>query len=227
MKKIVALMLLIYTTSIYTQELPRFIDVNGTAEVTAQADYINFSISIRNVAGTLEESKQINIKASDDLVNILNDFNISKDSWELSPIKFGKEYSYTREERKQIGYYAQINATIKLKNMSDYYSFINALSKNKLYEISGSHYGLSDFLKYHKEATINAVHAAKEKAEYIAKSMGVKPGRIIQIKELNQFESYPNPFNVTTNTGSGNSNEDISGKISISRSVNLKIEIID
>lgn len=227
MKKIFILMLLIYSTSIYAQDLSRFIDVNGTSEIITQADYINFSINIRDVAETLEESKQINIGASDKLVNVLNDFNISKDEWELSPIKFGKEYSYSKNEKKQIGYYAQVNVSIKLKNMSDYYSFINALSKNKLYEITNSYYGVSDFLKYHKEATINAVQAAKEKAEYIAKSMGVKLGRIIQIKELNQFESYPNPFNAVTNVGREGSNEDISGKISVSRSVNLKIEILD
>lgn len=227
MKKISILILLLFSTSFYAQEFSRFIDVNGTSEVTAQADYINFAITIRNVAETLEESKQININASGELVDILHDFNIAKNDWELSPIKFGKEYSYSNNERKQVGYFAQVNISIKLKNMSDYYSFITALSKNKLYEISGSSYGVSDLLKYHKEATINAVQAAKEKAEYIAKSMDVRIGKIIQIKELNQFESYPNPLNAVKNMAGGRPDEDISGKISISRSVNLKIEILD
>ena len=220
-------MLLIFSTSIYAQEFPRFIDVNGTAEVITQADYISFSVIIRNVAETLEESKQINVNASNELVNILNDFKISKGEWELSPIKFGKEYSYSNNEQKQVGYYAQVNAAIKLKNMGDYFSFINALSKNKFYEISNSFYGVTDLLKYHKEATINAVQAAREKAEYIAKSMNVKLGKIIQIKEFNQFETFPNPQNVVKNFDGGNQYEDVSGKISITRSVNLKIEIID
>ncbi len=227
MKKIFILMLLIFSTSIYAQEFPRFIDVNGTAEVITQADYISFSVIIRNVAETLEESKQINVNASNELVNILNDFKISKGEWELSPIKFGKEYSYSNNEQKQVGYYAQVNAAIKLKNMGDYFSFINALSKNKFYEISNSFYGVTDLLKYHKEATINAVQAAREKAEYIAKSMNVKLGKIIQIKEFNQFETFPNPQNVVKNFDGGNQYEDVSGKISITRSVNLKIEIID
>jgi uncharacterized protein YggE len=227
MKKIFILMLLTFSTSIYAQEFPRFIDVNGTAEVITQADYISFSVIIRNVAETLEESKQINVNASNELVNILNDFKISKGEWELSPIKFGKEYSYSNNEQKQVGYYAQVNAAIKLKNMGDYFSFINALSKNKFYEISNSFYGVTDLLKYHKEATINAVQAAREKAEYIAKSMNVKLGKIIQIKELNQFETFPNPQNVVKNFDGGNQYEDVSGKISITRSVNLKIEIID
>ena len=227
MKKIFVMMLFIFSISIYAQELSRFIDVNGTSEVMTEADYIHFSIIIRSVAETLEKSKQENINASDELVNILTDFNISKGEWELSPIKFGKEYSYSNNERKHVGYYAQVNVSVKLKNMSDYYSFINALSKNKLYEISNSYYGVSDLLKYHREATINAVQAAREKAEYIAKSMGVKLGKIIQIKELNQFETYPNALNAVTNQAGGNSYEEISGKVSINRSVNLKIEIID
>lgn len=227
MKKIFTLMLFIFSASIYAQALSRFIDVNGTSEVITQADYINFSINIRNVAETLEKSKQVNLNASNELVRILNEYKISKGDWELSPIKFGKEYSYVNNEQKQVGYYAQVNAAIKLRNMGDYFSFINALSKNKYYEISNSSFGVSDLLKYHKEATINAVQAAREKAEYIAKSMDVKLGKIIQIKELNQFETFPNPQNVVKNFAGENPYEDISGKISISRSVNLKIEIID
>lgn len=224
MKKFWILLIFAFTQC-FAQQNYRLIDVNGTSEIIAQADFIDFTINIRNVAETLEESRKVNMKASDELVNILSDFKISKADWELSPIRFGKEYSYSREERKQIGYFSQVSINVKLHSLNDYYSFISALSKNKFYEIVRSDYGVSDLLKYHREATIKAVQAAKEKAEYLAQTMGVKLGKIIEINELNRAEAYPNPFNSVTKMGGGE--EMTSGKISVSRSVNLKIEITD
>ncbi|MGD8780638.1 MAG: SIMPL domain-containing protein [Ignavibacteria bacterium] len=225
MKKILILFLLPCFYSLNAQDLSRFIDVNGTAEIVAEADHIFFNVQIRNVAETLEQSKQVNLNASDELVKILNEFNIAKEDWEISPIKFGKEYSYMSEERKLIGYFSQVNVTVKLRNFTDYYEFITKLSKNSLYEVVSSGYGVSDLIKYHKEATIKATKAAKEKAEYIAESMGVKVGKIIQIKEHDLFESYPKPLNSVTMIAE--SKEDISGKVKISRSINMKLEIMD
>jgi hypothetical protein len=223
MLKKVFFIALIFTSLMFAQDNSRFIEVNGTSEVIAPADYVHFNVNIRNVAKTLEQSRQDNLNASNELEDILKKFNISKDDWEMSPIKFGKEYIFENQERKLSGYFSQVNVSINLKNMNDYYPFTKELSKNKVFEITNSNYGVSDILKYHKEATIKAVQAAKEKAEYIAQSIGMKTGKVIQISELNQFESYPNPFNSITTAGG--SPEDISGKISIKRSVNMKIEL--
>ena len=217
-------MVLIYSSSLSAQETSRFIEVNGTSKIIAQADYIHFMIQIRNVAKTLEASRQQNVRDSDELVEIINQFRIAKEDWELSPMKFGKEYSY-KPERKLVGYFSQVTVSVKLKSLDDYYAFITELSKNKFYEIIHSEYRVSDLLKYHKEATISAVKAAKEKAGYIAESMGVKVGKIIQIRELNKIQTYPNPFNKVSEMGS--SQENISGRISISRSVSMKVELID
>jgi len=227
MKKIFVLLVLMCSSSFFAQELPRVIDVNGTSEVIAQADYIYFIINIRNVAKTLEASRQNNITASDELVKIINKFQIAKDDWELSPIRFGKEYSFAKGERNFAGYYSQIGVTVKLRDLNNYYAFINELSKNELYEITRSDYGVTDFTKYRKEAVIKAVQAAKEKAGYIAENMGVKTGKIIQIKELERPEAFPNSYAVNAVAAAGSSQENISGKISVNASVNIKVELLD
>lgn len=225
MKKTVLLISLLLAGILQAQETQHFIDVNGTSEIMAQADFIFFNINIKNVAETLEESRLVNTKVSKDVVAIFNEFKISKEDWEISPIKFGKEYSYSREERKLIGYFSISSVTVKLRNLTDYYSFTSKLSKNTICEITNSDYGVSDIVKYNREAIIGAAKAAKEKAVYIAESLGVKLGKIIQITEANQFQQRPNPFNsVTRESGS---TENISGKVSIKRTVNMKLEIVE
>ncbi|MBI9073512.1 MAG: SIMPL domain-containing protein [Melioribacteraceae bacterium] len=215
----IMLCVFILSCTLIAQNFQNNIEVNGTSEILAQADYINFVINIKNITESLEDSRKNNLEASTELKDIFIKFNIPSEDWELTPLKFGKEYTYTRDERKFVGYFAQSKMTIKLKQLDKYYDFISHLSKNTLFEITHSDYGVSNILKYHKQATIDAAKAARNKAEYIAESMGVKIGKVLEIIELNQFESYPNPFN--TISVMAKSPEDISGKVSISRSVKI------
>lgn len=227
MKKIFFLLITIFLSTSFTQETGRFITVNGNSEITLPADCIDFVIQIKNVSESLEKSREVNVNAANRLAGIFNDFKISKDDWEISPIQFGKEYNYTRDERKFVGYYSIVNVTVKLKNLDTYYEFIQKLSQNTLYEITRSNYGLSDYKKYHKEAIIKAVKAAREKAEYIAQSLQVKTGKILQVTEQDHFQPVARGMLNTMENGIGGGKAEVSGDIKIIRSVNMKVEITD
>jgi uncharacterized protein YggE len=226
MKKILFIYFVLLSSSLFAQTQARFIDVTGTAEIIAQADHVHFLIEIKNVSDTLEVSRRNNLAASDGLVRTMKEFKIEKGDWEISPVKFGKEYEYRQEGRKFAGYYSQLTVSVKLRNLTDYYSFTTEISKNKNYEITQSEYGLSDMVKYNKQALLKAAQDAREKAEYIAESMNVKIGKINEIKEMNRFEAFPTPLNSTMN-GAANATDNVSGKITITRSVNMKIELAD
>lgn len=226
MKKSLFIYFTLLSSFLFAQTSPRFIDVTGTAEIIAQADHVHFLILIKNVSDTLEASRKSNLAASDELVQIMNQFKIEKGDWEISPVRFGKEYEYKREGRSLLGYYSQVTVSVKLRNLSDYYTFTTEISKNKNYEVMKSEYGLTDISKYHKNAILTAVQDAKEKAEYIAGNMNVKTGRIMEIKELNRFELNSAQANSSTYV-SVNNTDNVSGKITITRSVNMKIELND
>lgn len=225
MKKSVFISFLLFAISISAQELPRYIEVSGASQVFAEADEIFFNIRIHNISESLEDSRKINVESTNALIEIFKSFKVAKDDWEVSPVKFGKEYSYAGNEKKQIGYYTNVLVSFTLKDFDNYYALIKRLSANPLFEIVQSDYKVSHFLALHKKATINAVQAAKEKAEYMAQSLGLKVGKVIQITELNQPESYGHPLN--TVSLAGRSDEQVSGKISITRRVQMKIELID
>ena len=224
LKKIIYLLLFIQFL-VYSQELPRFIDVNGTSEIQVDADHIYFVVAIRNIAETLQESKDINTKTTEELVRVFNEYKLDKDDWEITPIRFGKEYSRGSNEREFIGYYSSTSISVKLRKIDDYFSFINKLSSIQNIEVVRSDYGLSENIKYNKEAILQATKDAYEKAKYIAESLDMDVGMIYQIDELNKNESYPNPFNSSTSLRS--SSENMVGKIKIVRSINMKIQLID
>ena len=225
MKRIV-IMIVFLSNVFFAQELNRFIDVNGRAEVMAEADLIEFNINVRVVAEKLADSREQNNIAVEELVKIFNEFAIDKDDYEISPIQFGKEYSYSREKRELIGYYSTVNVSVKLKELDNYYSFIERLSQNNMFEIVRSRYAVSELQKYHRQATIDAVKAAIEKAEYIAESMNLSVGKIIQITELDANHYIPVAMNTVRSDMAG-AGEEVAGKVSVARSVNMKVELTD
>jgi len=207
------------------QENPKYINVNGTSELHLPADQIDFTVQIRIVDDSIEESKKTNDQYLEELLKILNDSGINSNDIEVSPITLGKNYvtDINRGETKQEGYFTAVRVTFLLKELSYYFGLTNKLSSDNHFEIISSGYKISDYEKQHQAAYEGALKAAKEKAEYMTKTMGVKLGEVLEIDENNNLPGYPNPFNTVTevNYGQGSS----SGKVTIRRSVRVKFAI--
>jgi len=223
MKNYIISLLLLTFVSLNAQENQKYININGTAELILPADQINFSVSIRVIAESVEESKKNNDKYIDELLTILKNTGINSNDIELTPITLGKNYEFTERERKQNGFYTQVSVSFLLKDLSKYFELTNKLSSSNNFEITSSSYIISDYELQHRTAIEKALMAAKEKTEYMAISLGVKLGDVLEIDENNDGRGYPNPFNniIVENSQGGN----ISGKVTIVRSVRVKFSL--
>ena len=223
MKFMFLILLLFCSISVNAQENTKYINVNGTSELILPADQINFTIQIKIVDESVEESKKTNDKYLNELLTLLKTSEINSKDIEMLPISIGKNYELINRERKQKGFYTQVNVSFILKDLSKYYDLTNKLSKNNYFEIVNSNYGISDYEVQHKLAYEKALKAAKEKAEYMTKTLGVKLGNVLEIDENNYWQSYATPFNTVTKVNLRES--DISGNVTIRRSVRVKFSI--
>jgi uncharacterized protein len=223
MKFMFAVVLLCYSFSA-AQENHRYININGTSEITIPADQITITVQIKTVNSRMEESKRINDEKYNELSVLLKNIGISNDDIQVSPLTLGKNYVYSERERKQDGYYAQLKVSFLLKDLSKYYELTNNLSTNDNYEIVNSDYNISDYELQHRSAFEQALKAAKEKADYMASTLGLKIGEVLEIEENSLIPNYPNPFNTATVINS--QGDDISGKVVIRRSVRVKFALI-
>ena len=223
MKYLFLILLIFCLISVNAQENIKYINVNGTSELILPADQINFTIQIKIVDESVEESKKTNDKYLNELLTLLKTSEINSKDIEILPISIGKNYELINRERKQKGFYTQVNVSFILKDLSKYYDLTNKLSKNNYFEIVNSNYGISDYEVQHKLAYEKALKAAKEKAEYMTKTLGVKLGNVLEIDENNYWQSYATPFNTVTKVNLRES--DISGNVTIRRSVRVKFSI--
>ena len=224
MKYLVLFVLLLCSVSVNAQENNGYINVNGTSELILPADQINFGVQIRTVAESLDMSKSTNDEYLSELKTILKETGINQDDIEISPVTLGKNYEYdTQVGRRQKGFYTECRVTFILKDFSKYYELTDKLSASSHFEVVSSGYSLSDYEQHNKKAYEKALLAAKDKAEYMAKTLGVKLGEVLEIDENNFWQNNAVPFNTVAKVST--QDENVSGKVTISKSVRVKFSI--
>jgi uncharacterized protein len=223
MKYLLLALILICFASPKAQENKKYINITGTSEVMLPADQMNFTVQIKTISATVEASKKENDKSLNELLSILKDIGIQQNNIESSPITLGKNYEYKNSERSQRGYFTLLNVSFLLKDLSKYYELINKLSSSSSFENISSNYSISDYELQNKLAYQKALKTAKEKAEYMAATLELKLGNVLEIDENEAGNNYPNPFNSITIVNSPDNN--ISGKVTIKRSIRVKFAL--
>lgn len=224
MKSKILLLVALFTIITFAQENRRYINVMGKAEMSVQADMIKSKFDIRVVKPTLEESKDINQAITKRLSKILDRVGIEKSDIEITPLIFGKEYSYEERKRVQKGFYSYTAFNVKIKDLTKYYKLIDKVSRIESLEMSHSTFGLAKKDSYSEKISREALLAAKKKAEYIAETTGVKLGKILEIDELDSGYGY-SPVNSFREMGARG--KEVAGSISISKTIRIKYQIAD
>jgi uncharacterized protein YggE len=206
------------------QEIHKYITVNGTSEIILPADQIKYTIQIKIVAAAVEASKNANDSCRNELLRKLNKIGINSNDINVLPMTLGKNYEFNKGERKQRGFYTEVNVVFLLKDLSKYYELTNELSSSNQYEIKESTYNISDYELQQKIAFEKALLAAKEKAKYMVHVLGVKLKDVLEIEENNYWQAgsiYSNTIEQKQDSRAG----DMSGKVTIRRSVKVKFAI--
>ena len=206
------------------QEFHKYITVNGTSELILPADQIKYTIQIKIVAVAVEASKNANDSCRNELLRKLNKIGINSNDINVLPMTLGKNYEFNKGERKQRGFYTEVNVIFLLKDLSKYYELTNELSSSNQYEIKESTYNISEYELQQKIAFEKALLAAKEKAKYMVHVLGVKLKDVLEIEENNYWQAgsiYSNTIEQKQDSRAG----DMSGKVTIRRSVKVKFAI--
>ncbi|MDR3667777.1 MAG: SIMPL domain-containing protein [Ignavibacteriaceae bacterium] len=224
MKYFLFALLLVCFASLKAQENKRYINITGTSELILPADQMTFTVQIKTINDSIEESKKVNDNHLNELISLLKSAGILSNDITKYPITLGKNYVYKNNETIQKGFYTEVTVSFLLKDLSKYYEVTNKLSSGNDFETVRSVYNVSDNELQNKIAYQKALKAAKEKAENMAATLGLKLGRVLEIDETNSAPVYTNMPNALTVVNSQDVN--ISGKVTIRKSVRVKFAIL-
>jgi uncharacterized protein YggE len=163
-----------------------FIQVTGTAEKEVVPDIIYITIILKDkVTGKAEYTIS---EQEDKLKKALQVLNIDMKNLSLQLAAS----DIVKEKQKEKGVEEEKQFQLKLSTATEVSKVFKALHDNNIKEayVSGTDHTQIEALR--KEVRINAIKAAKDKATYLLQAVGEEPGKVLIIREEQEFDDYNN-----------------------------------
>ena len=186
-KVLAAAAALIIVLPLSAAEIPEFIptiSVSGNSEVSMAPDTARFTVTASFLEDTTAEAREKTTEMIADAVSILTEkYGVQEEDLSTEYISAYPEYQYVDNERILIGQRATQEVDITLRNIDnigDIYTDLMALDGITLSDVS---LDKADKSEEYREARMNAVKDAYEKASSYAEAAGVKVGKILSISD--------------------------------------------
>jgi len=169
------------TTVAEEPEVPRTIEVTGSAEMAVQPDEIVLSIVLRTASH--KDKKK-------DFLKILSDHGVTEDkiAFESSNNQYWWWYYSSYHDNSVQRYSVTIDSTVNAM------SLMEALKQPWVEQIRITERSNSNIQEYRKQVKIEAIKAAKEKASYMLAALDEEIGAVVTITELDGDVNNNNPY---------------------------------
>ena len=163
-------------------DLPR-ITVTGTAKKMVVPDRMTWSISVHNKGLVLKDVAARHASLVGDILRFLKEIKIEEDHIQTSRMQFSENWVYRNNTRLKEGYFAYTDISFKLTDMDAYNPIWMGLAEKRDVSVRNVAFEISDRTSYQDDARKEALLAAKEKAEAMAKVLGTDIGEPLLIAE--------------------------------------------
>lgn len=220
-----------FAQSIDTSKSPT-IQVIGTAEIQVVPDMATLSFTVSKQNKLVASAKKENDETISKVTSLAKRFGIA-----ATDVK--TDYIRVKEAKKRIkiqgsdddyeeiadGYLVSRNLVVKLRDMSKFETFLTSLLDAGVDDVESVVFTSSELRKYKDQARAQAIRAAREKADAIAKEIGQSIGKAVSIEEKD-IDGYRSPYaNVSSNSfaidGSGADEDETVGTISVKAQVEV------
>ncbi len=182
------------------------ISFSGHGEISAIPNIATINFTIKKEAKTVKdaevqvsvlekkvlESLKTNNIADKDIKTVYTSFNPKYEyRYEKVLCPLGYDCPPTPGRSVIVGYEAYENINVKVRNTDDAGKIVESLSTLGVSELNGPNFAIDKEDDLKAEARKQAIGQAKEKAEVLAKDLGVRLGKIIS---FNESGNYPVPI---------------------------------
>lgn len=179
------------------------ITMTGHGEVSAVPDIASVNFTITRQAKTVQVAQQQVTEVETKALTFLKESGVEEKDIKTANVSYNPQYSYVNASGvpcpnwncpggKQviIGYEASESVTVKVRKTDDAGKIIEGLGVVGVTNLNGPDFTIDDEDELKGEARRQAIAEAKEKAEALAKDLGVKLGRVSSFSESGNFPIY-------------------------------------
>lgn len=187
MKKIILLALVgLFSLSAFSQhmmEMPKKIEVNGFAEAEVTPDILYIAMSLKEYFKDSSTKKKVEIEELErQLQSAVLKAGIPPENFMINNIT---SYNNWWNRKKASDFLAKKQYRIKVSDLTKFNEIMSAVDPKGVESSNIESYEYSKMESLTKELKIKALQNAKEKADYLTKSIGANLGGPLEIQEIN------------------------------------------
>lgn len=177
------------------------ITVSGTGELYAKPDLAITSFTVKTEAKTVETALADNTKKMNAVIEAMKSAGIEEKDLKTTSFNIYPRYEYRTdysvelwprpETRILVGYEVVQSLEVKMRDMAKIGEIIQAAADSGANQAGGLQFTFDDPNGLKSQAREEAIQKAKEKAELLAKQLGV---RLSKITSFNEGGYYPSPM---------------------------------
>ncbi|WP_220392835.1 SIMPL domain-containing protein [Chitinophaga lutea] len=160
------------------------IEVTGTAEMEITPDEITLNITLREYMKN-KTSKVAITTLEAQLQKAVADAGIPKENFTIANV-FGYNYDqWWRKKKNDVDFMARKQYSLKLNRLDKVNAILAAVDDEGIESVNIASYTHSKMDEYRKQVKMNALKAAKNKAEYLLGAIDEKIAGVIEVQEFN------------------------------------------
>lgn len=189
MKKIVlVLAILLCATWAYAGDNDRTISVTGVGEVEIAPDTGNLNLGFRTMDADLAKAKADMTAKMDALIDALKKFNISEKDIQATQLYIYPNYTTSNDGKTTLqGYDVSRSITVVFKDLTQTDAILDASIKAGANTFNGLSFSYSKEDELKQQALDKAIQNANNQADSLAKSFGVKRGKVMNITTVQSY----------------------------------------
>jgi hypothetical protein len=174
-------------------DIQRTISITGEGKVTAIPDIALVSLGLTTEKKNISDAQAENSKTMNSLIEKLKGLNIAQEDIKTVNYSIYPAYDWTDSRQILRGYTVSQDIQVKIRKTDQVDEVLMIAGDLKLNQIGGLTFDIDNPENYKQDARIKALENAKEKADALAKVMGVKLGKVISFSESEGYVpvSYP------------------------------------
>lgn len=162
--------------------------VNGVGRVNGSNDIAMTTIGYSNTDKDVAKAQTANKKVMDQIMAELKKMGVAEKDMQTNYTVY-PDYDYTQDKGQILkGYKVSNQLTVKIRDLSKVTQVLGLAGKYGATEVGGLNFAVDDSENLKSEARTQAIADAKSKASFLAKSLGVRLGRVVS---YNEYEASP------------------------------------
>ena len=205
------------------------INISGDGKVSGVPDIAVLNLGVTSEATAVNSAQDSNTKKMNAIIKAVKDMSVDEKDIQTTNYSIYPKYSYDKEKgiSNIVGFTVSQSVTVKVRKLDDVGSILAQAGNLGANQVGGIQFTIDNPDSLKEQARQKAIKDAKDKANTLAKELGVSLGRVVSFNEYSAGDAiYAKAYSEGYGIGGGGATPDIqTGSLDVLVNVNIVFEL--